>query len=132
MVSSIIVLDLGSATEGRDPRSPECIALDLSTKEKVAQEDLDDDAVKVEEDVAGPSGIVNSSKRKFSECSSASQSHDDSNPISLHDNMDASFDSTSTCPSEAAKLLVAGGRRRSSSLGGPSPRKIPYVRLEDD
>ena len=92
---------------------------------------MDDDAVKIEDNVAGSSGVGSNSKRKFSECSSASQSHDDSNPISLHENMDASFDSTSTCPSEAAKLLGAGGRK-SSSICGPSPRKIPYVRLEDE
>ena len=125
-----------------DVRSPECIALDLSTKDKPSDNEPNND-VKEEESsaaVAGPSGVVvTSTKRKFSECSSASQSLDDSNPISLHENLDASFDSTSTCPSEAAMLntslvsgQVFGGRRRSKSLGGPTPRKIPYVRLEDD
>jgi len=120
-----------------DARSPECIALDLSTKEKPSVNEPNNNEVKEEDSaaaVAGPSGvIVTSTKRKFSECSSASQSLDDSNPISLHENLDASFDSTSTCPSEAAMLSSNhGGRRRSKSLGGPTPRKIPYVRLEDD
>jgi len=124
--------DPSAGAEVRGPRSPECVALDLSNKEKVDHEDVVDEASRVEESVAGPSGVESNSKRKFSECSSASQSHDDSNPISLHENMDASFDSTSTCPSEATKLMGSGVRRRSSSLGGPSPRKIPFVRLEDD
>merc|ERR1712129_184305 len=111
-------------------------ALDLTTKEKTSDNESNNE-VKEEESsaaVAGPSGVVvTSTKRKFSECSSASQSLDDSNPISLHENLDASFDSTSTCPSEAAMLSTNhGGRRRSKSLGGPTPRKIPYVRLEDD
>jgi len=132
--------DLGSPASG-DVRSPECIALDLSTKDNApTYEPNNNNEVKDEDTVAaGPSGVVPSSKRKFSECSSASQSLDDSNPISLHENLDASFDSTSTCPSEAAMLstsLMSGqvhiGRRRSKSLGGPTPRKIPFVRLEDD
>ena len=133
--------DLGSPASG-DMRSPECIALDLSTKDKAATfEPNNNNEIKDEVTVAaGPSGVVPaSSKRKFSECSSASQSLDDSNPISLHENLDASFDSTSTCPSEAAMLstnMMSGqvplGRRRSKSLGGPTPRKIPFVRLEDD
>merc|ERR1712025_1325554 len=96
--------------------------------------------VKEEDVVAGPSGVnVSSNKRKFSECSSASQSLDDSNRASQHDNLDASFESTSTCPSEAAILAanqVAGKamvRKRTKSLGGPLPKKkIPYVSLEDD
>eukprot|EP00092_Neocalanus_flemingeri_P030498 GFUD01033112.1.p1 GENE.GFUD01033112.1~~GFUD01033112.1.p1 ORF type:complete len:952 (+),score=280.10 GFUD01033112.1:70-2856(+) len=124
-----------------EPRSPEYVALDLTTKEKDEREDADNNTVKAENEVlAGPSGIVGTScKRKYSECSSASQTLNDSNPMSLHDNLDASFDSTSTCPSEAAKLSMnmlagnaCGGRRRSRSLGGPTPPKIPFVRLEDD
>ena len=124
-------------------RSQECIALDLSTKDKTATYEPNNNDNEVKDEVtvaAGPSGVAQAcSKRKFSECSSASQSLDDSNPISLHENLDASFDSTSTCPSEAAMLstnLMSGqvsvGRRRSKSLGGPTPRKIPFVRLEDD
>jgi len=131
--------------EEGDLRSPDCIALDLTNKDKAAnEEDNNNNDVKVEDEVvSGPSGVVGSTncKRKFSECSSASQSLDDSNPISLHDNLDASFDSTSTstCPSEAANLALNplagngfGGRMRSTSLGGPTPRKIPFVRLEDN
>ena len=125
-----------------DPRSPDCIALDLTNKDKAANVDDDNNNdVKVEDEVvAGPSGVVGT-KRKFSECSSASQSLDDSNPISLHDNLDASFDSTSTstCPSEAANLALNplagngfGERRRSVSSGGPTPRKVPFVRLEEN
>jgi len=106
--------DLGSPASG-DVRSPECIALDLSSKDKTANNEPNNNEVKDEVTVAaGPSGVVPpSSKRKFSECSSASQSLDDSNPISLHENLDASFDSTSTCPSEAAMLstnLMSGAR----------------------
>jgi len=119
-------------------RSP--VALDLSNKEKASPREVNNNEVK-EEDVvvAGPSGVnVSSNKRKISECSSASQSLDDSNPASQHDNLDASFESTSTCPSEAAILAanhVAGQvtvRKRTKSLGGPHPKKIPYVSLEDD
>merc|ERR1712096_389989 len=99
--------DMDSPIEDGDLRSPDCIALDLTNKDKASNVDDDNNNdVKVEDEVvAGPSGIVGT-KRKFSECSSASQSLDDSNPISLHDNLDASFDSTSpsTCPSEAANL----------------------------
>ena len=91
-------------------RSPECIALDLSTKDKAhGYEPNNNNELKDEDTVAaGPSGVVlSSSKRKFSECSSASISLDDTNPISLHENIDASFDSTSTCPSEAAMLSTS-------------------------
>merc|ERR1719481_273686 len=119
-------------------RSP--VALDLTVKEKASPREVNNNEVK-EEDVvvAGPSGVnVSSNKRKISECSSASQSLDDSNPASQHDNLDASFESTSTCPSEAAILAanhVAGQvmvRKRTKSLGGSLPPKIPYVSLEDD
>jgi len=120
-------------------RSP--VALDLSIKENASPREVNNNEVK-EEDVvvAGPSGVnVSSNKRKFSECSSASQSLDDSNPASQHDNLDASFESTSTCPSEAAILAsnhVAGQvmvRKRTKSLSAPlPPKKIPYVSLEDD
>ena len=116
-------------------RSPECVALDLSVKEK----EVNNNEVKKEEPVvAGPSGfVVASTKRKFSECSSASHSQDDSNQNSQHENLDASFDSTSTCPSEAAMVsnnTLQGqvvGRKRSRSFGIPL-KKIPYVSLEDD
>merc|ERR1712096_184052 len=133
--------DMDSPIEDGDLRSPDCIALDLTNKDKAANNNNNNNDVKVEDEVvAGPSAVVGSTncKRKFSECSSASQSLDDSNPISLHDNLDASFDSppTSTCPSEAANLALNplsghgfGGRMRSTSLGGPTPRKIPFVRL---
>ena len=109
-------------------RSP--VALDLSMKEKAAPKEQNNNEIKDEMMMAGPSGVGSSSiKRKFSECSSASQSLDDSNPTSLHENLDASFDSTSTCPSEAAILAT---RKRTKSVGVSDPKKIPYVSLEDD
>merc|ERR1719233_1398069 len=120
-----------------EARSP--VALDLSMKEKATPKEQNNNEIKDEMMVSGPSGVVSTSiKRKFSECSSASQSLDDSNPTSLHENLDASFDSTSTCPSEAAKLAtnqcsgIVMARKRAKSVGGPDPKKIPYVSLEDD
>ena len=121
-----------------EARSP--VALDLSMKEKATPKEQNNNEIK-DETMSGPSGVVSTSiKRKFSECSSASQSLDDSNPTSLHENLDASFDSTSTCPSEAAILATATNhvsglfmaRKRTKSVGGPDPKKIPYVSLEDD
>merc|ERR1712179_170587 len=119
-----------------EARSP--VALDLTMKEKATPKEQNNNEIK-DEIMSGPSGVVTTSiKRKFSECSSASQSLDDSNPASLHENLDASFDSSSTCPSEAAILAtnhVSGivmARKRSKSVGGPDPKKIPYVSLEDD
>ena len=109
-------------------RSP--VALDLSMKEKATPKEQNNNEIKDEMMMAGPSGVGSSSiKRKFSECSSASQSLDDSNPTSQHENLDASFDSTSTCPSEAAILAT---RKRTKSVGVSDPKKIPYVSLEDD
>ena len=115
------------------------VALDLSMKEKAIPKEQNNNEVKDEMKISGPSGVKSTSiKRKFSECSSASQSMDDSNPSSQHENLDASFDSTSTCPSEAAILAtnhVPGlvmARKRSKSFGGPDTKKIPYVSLEDD
>jgi len=124
-------------TAPAEVRSP--VALDLSMKEKDTPEEQNNNEIKDEMKLSGPSGVVSTSiKRKFSECSSASQSLDDSNPTSLHENLDASFDSTSTCPSEAAILAtnhVSGlvmARKRTKSVGGPDLKKIPYVSLEDD
>merc|ERR1719233_840150 len=118
-----------------EARSP--VALDLSMKEKATPKEQNNNEIKDEMMVSGPSGVVSTSiKRKFSECSSASQSLDDSNPTSLHENLDASFDSTSTCPSEAAKLAtnqcsgIVMARKRAKSVRGPDPKKIPYVSLE--
>merc|ERR1712179_379777 len=127
--------EMGS-TIPAEARSP--VALDLTMKEKATPKEQNNNEIK-DEIMSGPSGVVTTSiKRKFSECSSASQSLDDSNPASLHENLDASFDSSSTCPSEAAILAtnhVSGivmARKRSKSVGGPDPKKIPYVSLEDD
>jgi len=125
--------EIGQAVPA-EARSP--VALDLSMKEKAITREQNNNEVKDEMMMSGPSGV--SLKRKFSECSSASQSLDDSNPTSLHENLDASFDSTSTCPSEAAILAtnhVSGfvmARKRTKSVGGSDPKKIPYVSLEDD
>jgi len=130
-----VQVDMVGGVAPSEVRSPECVALDLSVKEK----EVNNNEVKEEEPaVAGPSGfVVASTKRKFSECSSASHSQDDSNQNSQHENLDASFDSTSTCPSEAAMVsnnTLQGqvvGRKRSRSFGIPL-KKIPYVSLEDD
>merc|ERR1719431_610897 len=120
-----------------EARSP--TALDLSMKEKSTPKEQNNNEIKDEMTMSGPSGVMSTSiKRKYSECSSASQSLEDSNPTSMHENLDASFDSSSTCPSEAALLgtnHVSGlvmVRKRTKSVGGPDPKKIPYVSLEDD
>ena len=110
------------------------MALDLSVKDETISRELNNNEFnKGELAVAGPSGVSGSrAKRRFSECSS----YDDSNPDSRHENLDASFDSTSTCPSEAAALTaynvsrLALSRKRSKFVGKVSPQED--IRLEHD
>ena len=112
------------------------VALDLSMKEKTTFKEQNNNDIKEEMVMPGPSGVESTGiKRKFSECSSASQSSDDSNPSSLHENLDVSFDSTSTCPSEASTNNVSGlvmARKKTKPVEGADPKKIPYVSLEYD
>merc|ERR1719369_1964549 len=136
----------GTSVGNMGSRSPEVLALDLSTREVSGP--VAEDVRVIPQDVAevvGFSDVVGTgSDQTFNESSAGFHSHqvspattlNASNAISFNENLDASFDSTSTCPSEAANVSIASngtnGRKRSVSVGhGLPPKKIPYVRLED-
>merc|ERR1712029_856051 len=91
----------------------ECYPLDLSTRKS---DELNNNDLPVTFTVPCTSTPISHDSRKLSESSSASRQ--ENTPST--ENLDFSFDSSSTCPSEAATFASqpACRRKRSISMGG--------------
>jgi len=109
--------------------SDNCYPLDLSTRKSDLHEPNNNDLPGTFTVPCTSTPILNES-RKISESSSVSQQ--DNTPSA--ENLDLSFDSSSTCPSEAATFVSqpATRRKRTMSMGGIPPKKKPYVRIDCD
>ena len=107
----------------------ECYPLDLSTR-KIDLNEPNNNDLPVTFTVPCTSTPTSNDSRKISESSSVSQQ--DNTPST--ENLDLSFDSSSTCPSEAATFVLqpASRRKRAMSMGGIPPKKKPYVRIDWD
>merc|ERR1719309_151307 len=121
----------GAATMCASPLvlGDECYPLDLTIR-KIESNELNNNDLPVTFTVPCTSTPISSESRKISESSSVSQQ--DNTPST--ENFDLSFDSSSTCPSEAATCASqpASRRKRSMSMGGIPPKKKPYVRIDCD
>ena len=134
MINCFIMLNnvvLGAATICPSPLAPgdECYPLDLTIRKSESNEPNNND-LPVTFTVPCSSTLVSNDSRKISESSSVSQP--DNTPST--ENLDLSFDSSSTCPSEAATCVPqpASRRKRAMSMGGIPPKKKPYVRNDCD
>jgi len=119
----------GAATMCSSPLAlgDECSPLDLTIR-KIELNEPNNNDLPVTFTVPCTSTLISNDSRKISESSSVSQP--DNTPCT--ENLDLSFDSSSTCPSEAATCVSqpASRRKRSMSLGGIPPKKKPYVRID--